>query len=352
MFVLVTTPPLDKPGGVAAYFRALRPHLAPEVRYFTVGARSEGESAALAAARLVRDSWRFLRALAAEPCDLVHLNPSLGPKAVVRDGLLLAIAKAFNKPVLVFTHGWDHNFERILKARFLPLFRLAYFRADSFMVLAREFRDRLRDMGYARPVLIQQAPVEDGLLQAAVTRPVRAGFRILFLARAERTKGVFAAVEAYRRLKAAAPSVRLIVAGDGPDLARARALAAGDPDVTFPGYVSGERKHELFREADAYLLPSSSEGLPLSLLEAMAAGLPAVATAVGGIRDFFEDGRMGFLAPAASPEVLAPLLAALIRDEALRSRMGAYNREYARLHFSPARQAGQLEQAYAQLCRR
>ena len=148
MFVLVTTPPLDKPGGVAAYFRALRPHLAGDVRYFTVGARSERESALRAAARLLTDSWRFLCALAMEPCDLVHLNPSLGAKAVLRDGLLLVIAKAFGKPVVVFTHGWDHDFERKLKAHFLPLFRLAYFRADSFMVLAREFRDRLRDMGY------------------------------------------------------------------------------------------------------------------------------------------------------------------------------------------------------------
>ena len=92
--VLITVPCLDLPGGVANYYRTLRPHLDSRKSYFEVGTRPGQTSRWAAIPRLLSDYWRFHRELGARPVDLVHIDPSLGTRSVVRDGILLLIAKA------------------------------------------------------------------------------------------------------------------------------------------------------------------------------------------------------------------------------------------------------------------
>jgi glycosyltransferase involved in cell wall biosynthesis len=105
-------------------------------------------------------------------------------------------------------------------------------------------------------------------------------------------------------------------------------------------------KRQAFQNADAYLFPSWTEGLPISVLEAMAQGLPLVACAVGGLPDFFQDGRMGFLTDRRDPEVLASLMSRLILNPGLCSSIARFNRTYAREHFRPTHIAARLEDIY------
>jgi glycosyltransferase involved in cell wall biosynthesis len=91
--------------------------------------------------------------------------------------------------------------------------------------------------------------------------------------------------------------------------------------------------------------------MPNAVLEAMAFGLPVVTRAVGGIRDFFEDGRMGFVTESRDPAVFAGFLARLVADPALRASMGRYNREYARGRFAASVVAARLLEIYAQVGR-
>jgi glycosyltransferase involved in cell wall biosynthesis len=356
--VLLATPILSGHGGVSQYMRVLRPHLGKDVEYFTTGSRSEREAVRAAMFRVVRDSWRFAQVLKRGSYDIVHLNPSICSKALLRDGLLLLIAKSFRKAVVVFTHGWDQDCEQALSKHFSGLFRFVFGRADAFIVLGNEFKNRLRRLGYEKEVFVHGAPIDDELLDYFQQTPPStcaggAGrkFKILFLARVEKEKGIYEALEAYRLLKDRYPFVSLTIAGDGSHSSRAVQYASDQQlvDVSFVGYVEGSAKCEVFRRSDAYLFPSYSEGLPLSVLEAMACGLPVVTSAVGGLRDFFQDGAMGFSTESRNPAVLADLLDRLVRDPELCSTISRLNHKYVRDHFTAQRVASRLEGIYSRV---
>lgn len=351
--ILMTSPPLSARGGVSQYFRAVRPHFHSEIDYFTVGSRSDADRLGQSVVRLARDSWHFTRTLIRGQHQIVHLNPSLRSKALVRDGLLLLIAKILGRTAVVFTHGWDKRCERALAHTLLPLFRYVYFRADAFIVLGKEFEKSLRSLGYRKAIFVEGAPIADELMteqnEVRHSGPFsERRFRILFLARMEKQKGVYEALETYRILQRTHPFVEMTMAGAGPELDRARGYAksSGLAEVEFPGHLQGMAKRQAFQNADAYLFPSWAEGLPISLLEAMAQGLPLIACAVGGLPDFFQNGKMGFLAERREPEVLASLLSELITNPLLCSDIAHFNREYAREHFRPTQIAARLEDIY------
>jgi len=340
---------------VTQYFRSLRPHWTGEVEYFTVGSRTDDETAPAAAARLIRDTWNFCRRLSSGDYDVVHLNPSIGSKAVLRDGALLLIARLFRKRIVVFAHGWYEGFER--KLRGSRIFASVANRADAFVVLGSEFASRLRRLGYTGKVFIQAVPVDDELLKDAARiepRPNQSEFCILFLARLIREKGVYEALAAYRLLKTKYPFVRLVMAGDGPELNNLKAACADGPvsDVSFPGHVSGERKCAAFRGADAYLFPSHSEGLPISVLEAMSYGLPVVTSRVGALSDFFIDGEMGFMVESPEPVRLAASIERFIRDQPLTAKIRSFNQRYAADHFAASRIRRGLEKVYQSVLER
>jgi len=140
----------------------------------------------------------------------------------------------------------------------------------------------------------------------------------------------------------------IVVAGAGTQLEKAATLVQNRQlaDVSFAGEIHGEAKYAVLRAADAYLFPSHSEGLPISVLEAMACGLPVVTRSVGGLQDFFEHGKMGFITASREPRVFASLLSRLIQDPMLRSRMSAFNHAYAREHFTAPQIAAQLGRVY------
>ncbi|MGH7380645.1 MAG: glycosyltransferase [Candidatus Methylomirabilales bacterium] len=100
---------------------------------------------------------------------------------------------------------------------------------------------------------------------------------------------------------------------------------------------------------EVFVLPSLSEGMPLALLEAMAAGVPAVATQVGGINEVLEDGKTGLLVPAADSQQLAESIITLLNDRVLRVRMGAVARESVASCFSLNRMVEAYENIYADL---
>jgi len=119
--------------------------------------------------------------------------------------------------------------------------------------------------------------------------------------------------------------IRLRLCGTGPyegELRRQVREAGLDEQVEFAGLIAYDEIPRQLRQSDVFVLPSLQEGLPLSLLEAMASGLPVVATAVGGIPGVVKDGVNGLLVPAAAPAALRDALVRLLANPALRQRLG------------------------------
>jgi glycosyltransferase involved in cell wall biosynthesis len=118
-----------------------------------------------------------------------------------------------------------------------------------------------------------------------------------------------------------------VIAGDGPGRAEVLRAAAGDMAIRFLGHRDDIPR--LLQGADLLVLTSAHEALPMAVLEGMAAGLPVLATKVGGIQTLVRDGETGLLVPPADTRSLADGLVRLSRDAALRTKMGRAGRRYS-----------------------
>jgi glycosyltransferase involved in cell wall biosynthesis len=143
------------------------------------------------------------------------------------------------------------------------------------------------------------------------------------------------------------PRLQFQIAGDGPRLAELRALASalGIADrVTFLGHR--EDVPALLAQADAFVLPSRSEAFPNGAIEAMAAGLPVVASAVGGLLDLIEPGRTGVLVPPDDPRALAGAIDGLVNAPARAAALGAAARDEVVRRYSFERMVRAFEDLY------
>lgn len=173
---------------------------------------------------------------------------------------------------------------------------------------------------------------------------------VLAVARLQPEKGIDDLVAAAAPLRARLPGLRVAVAGSGPEeeALRARIAVAGLEDAVS---LLGTRSDvgALLAAADAFCLPSRHEGLPISLLEAMQAGLPCVATRVGGVPGVLDDGVNGVLVEPSDPETLAAALERVLTDRAEGSAMGAAARELVRERYAAAAAARAYADVYDEL---
>ena len=175
--------------------------------------------------------------------------------------------------------------------------------------------------------------------------------RVLFLGMISEAKGAFDLLRAWPRVREAFPRARLVLCGAG-DQERAQAIARehGFEDaLEMPGWIRGEAKSLQLARAWALALPSRWEAMPMAILEAMAAGVPVVATRVGGIPATVEDGRTGVLVESRDINALAEALIGLLGDTARRKALGAAARERAIEEFSADVVVPRIEALWASL---
>ncbi|BAM03523.1 glycosyltransferase [Phycisphaera mikurensis] len=206
-------------------------------------------------------------------------------------------------------------------------------RADRIIAVSAGLAERAETLraGGHRPAF-PRAPVEvipNGVDLAFWRRPDDAAAAPAALAcvgRLERVKGHDVLLRALARLRASVPAARLTLVGDGPEAPALRSLAAelglGDA-VRFAGRLDPAATAALLHASSVAVMPSRSEGLPLALLEAMAAGLPPVVTRVGGMPDALGEPPAGRIVAPEDPAALAASLAALLADPAARAALAA-----------------------------
>jgi glycosyltransferase involved in cell wall biosynthesis len=159
-------------------------------------------------------------------------------------------------------------------------------------------------------------------------------------------------LEAARRIAEERPETQFLLVGDGPLRADTEAAATrlGLTRVHFPGLQ--EEVAPWLAALDLFLISSEFEGLPLAVLEAMAAGVPVVATAVGGIPEVVDPGRSGVLVPFGDPAALAAAVAGLLGDPERRRTLAAAGRRRVEEAFGVERMARELEALYREVLER
>jgi glycosyltransferase involved in cell wall biosynthesis len=266
-----------------------------------------------------------------------------------RKCLYMAAALAARWPIVFHLHGG--GFARFMREESGPVTRrIARFfldRATVIVVLSERWAAWMhRVTSNPRIVVIPNAVV----LPAPSALPREPGL-VAFTGRCSAAKGLHDLLEAAAAIAPREPRLRIECAGEGDlDALRrhARALGIGDR-LVLRGWIGPRERDALLARASVYVLPSHAEAMPMSLLEAMAAGCAPIATAVGGIPDVICDGANGLLVPRASPQRLAEALAALLADPARAERLGRAARATIAERYTLDRAMERLEQVYRAL---
>ena len=171
------------------------------------------------------------------------------------------------------------------------------------------------------------------------------GKRLIFVGRLAPIKGVSVLLDAFAGTRDAHPDGHLTIVGDGPlraDLeAQAQRLGVSD-SVTFTGYLSTEEVAAQLDASDVFVLPSFSEGVPVVLMEAMAARMPVIGPKVAGVEELVEDGVSGFAVPPGDVETLRARIVELMADGGHLAGMGRAGRAKVEREFDGAIEAGKL----------
>jgi glycosyltransferase involved in cell wall biosynthesis len=186
--------------------------------------------------------------------------------------------------------------------------------ADAFVAISRAIADELTTAGYD-PARIHSLPNGVPVPEHAWQRRPewRSAPRAAFVGRLAPEKGIHSLIEAWPRVRETHPSASLILIGEGPQRAALEARAWGlglgvgpDQAVEFRGLLADVTK--ALRESDLFILPSKEEGMSIALLEAMALGIPLVASSIPGNRRLVSDFKQGRLAPPEDPAGLARVI--------------------------------------------
>jgi glycosyltransferase involved in cell wall biosynthesis len=256
-------------------------------------------------------------------------------------------------------------FNPLVTKSFLQVERTLARSTDALIAVSPEVRDDLVELGVARAdkiVVVRlgldldartaAAPDARGSVRSSLGIPEDC-FLIGWLGRMTEVKRVDHLLRAFALLRRRGVDAGLVLVGDGPlrrDMDRlAHELDIGE-HAHFIGYT--DEVGPLYAAFDAVALTSANEGTPVTLIESLAAGVPVVATDVGGVRDVVPDEEGGFLVPAGTPNAVADRLEVLARDSRLRERFGAAGSAFVRERYSIPRLVDDMDGLYRDLLAR
>jgi glycosyltransferase involved in cell wall biosynthesis len=261
--------------------------------------------------------------------------------------MLLAMAAGWRYIFHLHGGGFARFYEKECGPMGRAVVRFFLDRATAIVVVSERWATWMRSITMNRRIVT----LPNAVAVPAAFNAERSGALVAFVGRCEPGKGVLDLVEAIASLVPAIPSIRLEIAGDGDvDAVTLRAADLGiGAHVYLHGWVSKAQRDELLARATVFALPSHAEGLPLALLEAMAAGCPVVASAVGGVPDVVSHGVNGFLVAPQDPQLLAASLHRVLTDKPLAARLGSAARDTVEACYSIEKTLDSLEQLYAGL---
>lgn len=277
---------------------------------------------------LVRALISYAFHLLTRKVELVHCHAAMRG-SFWRKAIFAGLARRFGVPVLLHLHGSEMR--GFYESQPRPVQRLIARQlelANAVLVLSESWKHFILEIAPQSRTIVVPNYVR---VPPALERPVRKDVTVLFLGLLGQRKGIYDLLAAFARARRTNPALKLIVGGNG-EIEEARRLAHEldiEDGVTFLGWVDEGKRREMLIHADVFALPSYNEGLPMSVLEAMAYGLPVITTPVGGIPEVITDGRDGRLITPGDVDALEKALLDLAGDPALRRELGAAG--YARV---------------------
>lgn len=265
---------------------------------------------------------------------------------------VVLLGRLFGKRVIIHMHGAGFNvFYGKMPAPVQWFIRSVLRSADVIIALSKQWQQDLYRISQHpdirilyNPTILKEPVYEAPLIDEKVN--------FLFMGRIGQRKGVYDIIESACKLKAENINIKLYGDGEVENVKQLVSRNGVSDKVSVCGWIDGHQKDKTYREASVLLLPSYHEGLPISVLEAMAYGLPVLATDVGGIAEAVQDGENGFLIRPGECDKLAERIEELALSPELRRKMGQRGYELAMEKFALPVIMRQLEALYEELIKR
>jgi glycosyltransferase involved in cell wall biosynthesis len=277
--------------------------------------------------------------------NVVMLSPSLHYTALLREIIYSIKCIKANIPYVVFFHGWNVKLERIISnCKLLQMCMVKTLgKSEIIWVLCSDFKKILLNWGFDNDRIVLETTMVDHkmLKDFSIEEKVNnwdnsQDINILFLSRMIKEKGVYIAIDTIEILNKKYPNLKFILAGDGPELPAIKALIRKKKiaNIETPGFVSGKDKSDLLKKSHIFFFPTyHNEGMPISVLEAMAFGMPIVTRKVGGLKDFFKNNLMGYITESLNPSVFAELINHIVPNQEHAINISKYNYAYSKKWF-------------------
>ena len=298
---------------------------------------------------------------------LIHIHTAT-KGSFFRKSIALIVAKVFNKKVLLHVHAAEFNIFYDKSPSFIKQFITKILdKSDVIIALSNQWKADICEKTtnpnikvLYNPAIIKDFksrlgfPTQHNKFDNALSATwddykENSTVNVLFMGRLGKRKGTYDIIEAAKYLKTSDVEIHLYGDGDVEEFENIIADNNLQEKVKINGWISGDKKAEVFQSADIYILPSYNEGLPISILEAMALGLPIISTPVGGIPEAVKDGINGFLVQVGDYKALAEKIDLLAGEKSLREQMGIQSHKIAKEKFDIEIIMKQLQNLYAEI---
>jgi glycosyltransferase involved in cell wall biosynthesis len=331
-------------GGVSNYYSTLKLDNEPGITYFHYDTDSKSKVFKTCNALLKY----ILFKLKAPFYQTIHLNPSFNTTSFYRDLMFILVALFWRKEIIIFYRGWNDIFEQnVLTCRFKRwLFKISFAKAHKTIVLGTLFKDKLIHLGLSKrsKVFIESTVADNSSFdqhnfESKLTTFKNKEITLLFLSRIVEQKGVYILADTFKLLLEKHPefSFNLIIAGDGPELENLKSYVKKKriKRIQFCGYVKTEEKSQLLLKSHIMFFPTNhGEGLPNCLLEGMLFGLGIVSRPVGGIADWIEHKKNGYIINSLSASDFENEISKLIQNPNAFEEMSKLNTKKAKETFT------------------
>lgn len=345
--IYITAPRLGLSGGVATFVSTLKGRLADEEVYLYRG----GGKKPFKSVSFFADIINALFKVSFGGDGPVLVNTSMNNSAWKRDRILIYLLVLTGKKVSVFVHGWNDADAKIIMRN--PVNIAVLNKCYNIFTLQENFSCDMRSANVTSKITKAHTVVDQKFInyfseknKILAKRPV-----ILFLARLEEDKGVVLFLEAISEI--APDRFEYIICGDGSKARHVEELVTSlkidGYDISYEGRVEGSAKELIFEKSHFYIFPTKhGEGMPISVLEAMVAGLVPLVSRQQALEAIIEEGSSGFFIEDLSPKSIAKRLIELCENEENFSRVSALNMKKAPRIYSPNNLATRIVQEVSQ----
>jgi len=344
-------PGFDAKGGIAAVVSGYRgSELEKRYRIEYIETYCDGGKTA----KLLKAMWAyclFLWKLLVFRPDLIHVHSAFGASFWRKTPFLL-LGSLLRIPVVDHIHGSQlDGFYRKASPGKRRVVDFVFQKCSAVIALTEQWKADFEAFAAREKIHVV---ANYGQFLPNCEPEKRRGDTVLFLGFLSEAKGCLDIPQIAARVCREIPEVRFVLAGTGApsDICRIRKAAQeqGIADrLVFPGWLRGSEKEAWLRQADVFLLPSYTEGMPVSVLEAMGHGIPVVSTTVGGIPALVKNAEAGYLLEPGNCAGMAEAVSRLLQDPARRQEMGETAASLVRENYSLEKHICDLAAVYDSL---